>query len=96
MTYNGIAWPGLELSIKAVSAQRNKIARWIKTGEDNPGCYIKHKSAMAKYRARLADLDTGLKVLRDAQRAAEAPAKPRRVRSHKVSVADAMGGKIFP
>jgi hypothetical protein len=81
MAYNGMGWPGLELSIKAVQAQRNKIARWVKTGEDNPGCYIKHKSAMTKYRARLADLDTGLKVLRDAQRAVEAPAKARRARS---------------
>lgn len=75
MTYNGLAWPGLELSIKAVTAQRNKIARWIKTGEDNPGCYIRHKATMVKYRARLADLDTGLKVLRDAERAMAPPAK---------------------
>lgn len=73
MAYNGMAWPGLELSIKAVNRDRTKIARWIKTGEDNPGCYIKHNRAMAKYRAMLADLDTGLKVLRDAQRAVEAP-----------------------
>ena len=80
MAYNGMAWPGLELSIKAVNRERTKIARWIKTGEDNPGCYIRHKQAMTKYRARLADLDTGLKVLRDAERAMSAPAKPRRSR----------------
>jgi hypothetical protein len=80
MTYNGMAWPGLDLSIKAVNVQRNKVARWIKTGEDNPGCYIKHNRAMMKYKAMLADLDTGLKVLRDVQKAAEAPPKKRRGR----------------
>lgn len=96
MAYNGIAWPGLELSLKAVNRERTKIARWVKTGEDNPGCYIKHNRAMAKYKAMLADLDTGLKVLRDAQRVAEAPIRKRSsgvVR--RVTVAEAMDGKIL-
>jgi hypothetical protein len=35
---------------------------------------------MMKYKAMLADYDTGLKVLRDVQKAAEAPPKKRRGR----------------
>jgi hypothetical protein len=85
MAYNGMAWPGLELSIKAVNRERAKYARWIKTGEDNPGCYIRHKSAMTKYRAKLADLDTGLRVLRDAERAMSAPARPKRAKRSEAS-----------
>lgn len=80
MAYKHLAWPGLDLSIKAVNRERAKVARWIKTGDDNPGCYIRHKQAMTKYRARLADLDTGLAVLRDAQRAAEGEPKAKRRR----------------
>jgi hypothetical protein len=78
MAYNGIAWPGLTLSLKAVTAERNKVARWIKTGEDKPGCYIRHKQAMTKYRAMLADLDTGLQILRSAQKATERPKRRKR------------------
>jgi hypothetical protein len=78
MAYNGIAWPGLTLSMKAVTAERNKVARWIKTGEDKPGCYIRHKQAMTKYRAMLADLDTGLQILRAAQKATERPKRRKR------------------
>jgi hypothetical protein len=88
MAYNGVAWPGLELSIKVVNRDRAKIARWIKTGEDKPGCYIRHKQAMTKYRAMLADLDTGLKVLRDAERAMAAPAKRTRPSGPGISEAD--------
>ena len=96
MTYAGLAFPGLELSMKAVNRERIKILRWLKTLEDNPKLFKQPKRVRDKYERMLADLDTGMKVLRSAQKAAEKPAKPRRVRSHKVTVADAMAGKILP
>jgi hypothetical protein len=81
MTYNGLAWPGLELSIRAVTAERNKVQRWIRSMDDAPKGYYKNpKRIRTKWEAMLADLDTGLKVLRDVRKAAEAPPKKRRGR----------------
>lgn len=78
MAYNGIAWPGLELSMKAVNRERAKLQRWIKTCEENPKLYKRPKSILMKYKAMLADLDTGLQILRAAQKATERPAKRKR------------------
>jgi hypothetical protein len=96
MAYAGLAFPGLELSMKAIRAKRGDVVRWLKTLEDNPKIFKQPKRVREKYERMLADYDTGLKVLRDAQRAAEAPPKARRVRVHRVTVSDAMAGKILP
>lgn len=77
MAYAGMAWPGLTLSIKAVNYQRATILRWIKSLDDNPKAYKRPTSLRMKWKAMLADLDTGLKVLRDAERAVQAPRRKR-------------------
>lgn len=78
MAYNGIAWPGLTLSMKAVNRDRSKLQRWIKTCEENPKLYKRPKVVLTKYRAMLADLDTGLQILRAAQKATERPKRRKR------------------
>lgn len=75
MSYSGMAWPGLQLSIKAVNRDRAKLQRTIKLVQEQPKLFKRPSSVLLKTKAALADLDTGLKVLRDAARAAEAPAK---------------------
>ena len=81
MAYTGLAWPGLTLSIKALNVERAKYARWIKTLDENPKLFKRPTTVRQKYKAMLADIDTGLKVLRDAERAMAAPPRPRRVRA---------------
>jgi hypothetical protein len=81
MSYKGMAWPGLQLSIKAVNRDRAKLQRTIKLVQEQPALFKRPKSVLMRNKAMLADLDTGLKVLRDAARAVEAPAKRTRQRS---------------
>jgi hypothetical protein len=85
MAYAGLAFPGLELSMKAVNRERAKIMRWLKTLEDNPKLFKQPKRVRDKYERMLADLDTGMRVLRDAQKAAERP-KRVQTKSRKLSV----------
>jgi Tfp pilus assembly protein PilN len=93
MAYNGIAWPGLSLSLKAINRERAKVVRWLRALEDNPKTYKKPKQLHTKWKAMLADLDTGAKVLRDCTRAMEAPRRTKVVK--RVSVEQAMSGKIL-
>lgn len=78
MTYNGIAWPGLDLSIKAINRERIKIQRWLRSLDENPKHYKRPTLYRTKWKAMLADLDTGLSVLRAAEKAARTPTKPKR------------------
>lgn len=96
MTYSGIAWPGLTTPIKMLNAGRARHVRMLKMVQEHPKLYKRPLNVKRTAQEAIAQYDAALKVLRDAQRAAEAPPKPRRVRSHKATVADAMAGKILP
>jgi Tfp pilus assembly protein PilN len=93
MAYNGIAWPGLTLSLKAINRERAKVSRWLRALEDNPKAYKRPKQMRTKWQAMLADLDTGAKVLRDCTRAVQSPRRTKVVK--RVSVEQAMSGKIL-
>lgn len=80
MAYSGIAWPGLELSIKAINGKRANVARWLKSLEDNPNAYKRPKQLRTKWEVMLADYDTGLRMLRAEVKAHERrPARRNRV-----------------
>lgn len=92
MAYNGIAWPGVDLSIKVITSQRARVVRGLRLLEEHPKLFKNPRRETERRRREVADYDTALKVLRDVQKAAMAPPKTKRVR--KVSVRDAMEGNI--
>jgi Tfp pilus assembly protein PilN len=86
MAYNGIAWPGVSLSIKAITSQRGKVVRGLRLLEEQPKLFKNPRRETERRRREVADYDTALKVLRDVQKAAEAPPRKRRKSAEKTTV----------
>jgi hypothetical protein len=81
MAYNGIAWPGVDRSISAITKARGVHVRTLKLAQEQPKLFKRPSSVQMKAKAAIADYDTALKVLRDAKKAAEAPPRKRRVKT---------------
>lgn len=75
MRHDSLVWPGLALSLKVLNRERAKVARCVRTLDDNPKAFKRPTIQRTKWKAMLADLDTGAKCLRDVQRAMETPRK---------------------
>lgn len=88
MAYNGIAWPGLTMPVKMLNAGRARHVRLLKMVQEHPKLYKRPLNVKRTAQEAIAQYDAALKVLRDAQRAAEAPAKPRRARGRRLNELD--------
>lgn len=86
MSYNGFAWPGLSQPISRLVAARGKHARTLALVKESPKLFNRPTNVRRRCEEAIAQFDTALKVLRDVQKAAEAP--PKRARGRRLNELD--------
>jgi hypothetical protein len=75
-----LAWPGVVLAVSAIRRARGRDARKLALVKDSPKLFKRPTDVKRRTEAALAQYDTALKVLRDAERAVLAPKRTRRGR----------------